>query len=106
MSCQKTSLLLDTLVSALEITNSPSFTVQVLTRAPTILLDSCDSGQVYLSREGLDVEIVAAKCSAINVSVPKGEADDGEYTELALPEQLKFGFKGGALSSEVVAHSG
>lgn len=108
VSCQKTSLLLDTLVSSLEITSSPSFAVQVLGRVPTVLLDSCDSGQIYLSQESMGAEIVASKCSALNISVPKagGADDDGELTELALPEQLRFTVANGQLKSEVVAHSG
>lgn len=106
VSCQKTSILLDTLVSSLEITSSPSFAVQILGRTPTVILDSCDSGQVYLSNDGLDTELITAKCSAINVSVPKQGGEEGEFTELALPEQLKFSVAGGALKSEVVAHSG
>lgn len=108
VSCQKTSILLDTLVSSLEITSSPSFAVQVLGRTPTIILDSCDSGQVYLSKDGLDTELITSKCSAINVSVPKQgvDAEEGEFTELALPEQLKFSVAGGSLKSEVVAHTG
>lgn len=108
VSCQKTSLLLDTLVSSLEITSSPSFAVQVLGRVPTVLLDSCDSGQIYLSQESMGAEIVASKCSALNISVPKagGADDDGELTELALPEQLRFTVSNGQLKSEVVAHSG
>ncbi|CAO1617062.1 unnamed protein product [Sympodiomycopsis kandeliae] len=106
VSCQKTSILLDTLVSSLEITSSPSFAVQILGRTPTVILDSCDSGQVYLSKDGLDTELITAKCSAINVSVPKAGGEEGEYTELALPEQLKFSVANGSLKSEVVAHSG
>lgn len=106
VSCQKTSILLDTLLSSLEITSSPSFAVQVLGRVPTVLLDSCDSGQVFLSKDGLDTELITAKCSAINVSVPKQGGEEGEYTELALPEQLKFSVAGGSLKSEVVAHAG
>ncbi|PWN45959.1 hypothetical protein IE81DRAFT_319809 [Ceraceosorus guamensis] len=106
VSCQKTSILLDTLVSALEITSSPSFAVQVTGRTPTILIDSCDSGQIYLSAEGSDSEIVTSKCSAINVSVPVEGGEEGELKEFALPEQLRHGFKTGKIHTEVVAHTG
>lgn len=108
VSCSKTSILLDTLVSSLELTQSPSFTVQVTGAVPTILIDSCDSGQIYLSQASLHTEIVTAKCSAINVSVPKEGEPEGEYAEIALPEQLRHqvvpGGKG--IKSEVVEHSG
>ncbi|CAO1613795.1 unnamed protein product [Parajaminaea phylloscopi] len=109
VSCQKTSIVFDSLVSSLEITSSPSFAVQVNGRVPTIVLDSCDSGQIYLTtREAAtETEIVASKCSALNVSIPKQGGEEGEYVELALPEQLRFGVTSeGGLKSEVVAHSG
>ena len=108
VSCTKTSILLDTLVSSLELTSSPSFTVQVTGAVPTILIDSCDSGQVYLSQAAQDVEIVTAKSSAINVSVPKEGGEEGDYTEYALPEQLRHQFDptSKAIKSAIVAHSG
>lgn len=108
VSCSKTSILLDTLVSSLELTSSSSFTIQVTGTVPTILIDSCDSGQVYLSQASKEVEIVTAKSSAINVSVPKPGAEEGEYTEIALPEQLRHQLDptGNGIKSEVVAHSG
>lgn len=108
VSCVKTSILLDTLVSSLELTSSPSFTVQVTGAVPTILIDSCDSGQIYLSEASLHTEIVTAKCSAINVSVPKVGGPEGEYAEIALPEQLRHQITSGGkgIKSEVVEHSG
>ncbi|MCO5613787.1 hypothetical protein L7F22_068065 [Adiantum nelumboides] len=108
VSCTKTSILLDTLVSSLELTQSPSFTVQVTGAVPTILIDSCDSGQIYLSKASLHTEIVTAKCSAINVSVPKEGEPEGEYAEIALPEQLRHQVvpDGKGIKSEVVEHSG
>jgi adenylyl cyclase-associated protein len=108
VSCSKTSILLDTLVSSLELTSSQSFTIQVTGAVPTILVDSCDSGQIYLSQASKNVEIVTAKCSAINVSVPKEGAEEGEYTEIALPEQLRHQLDpaGAGIKSEIVAHSG
>jgi adenylyl cyclase-associated protein len=108
VSCTKTSILLDTLVSSLELTSSPSFTVQVTGSVPTILIDSCDSGQVYLSEQSLGAEIVTAKSSAINISIPKPGSTDGEYVEIALPEQLRHQITPGGkgIKSEVVEHSG
>ncbi|KAN0066028.1 suppressor of rasval19 [Thecaphora frezii] len=109
-NCQKTSILIDTLVSSLEITGSPSFVAQVTGSTPTILLDSNDSGQLYLSKTSLDTEIIAAKCSAINVNVPVEGGEEGEFEEYALPEQLKFTIDKGAskkerIRSEIVVHT-
>lgn len=108
VSCSKTSIVLDTLVSSLELTSSSSFTIQVLGTVPTILIDSCDSGQIYLSEASKTVELVTAKSSAINVSVPKIGGEEGDYTEIALPEQLRHQLDatGSSIKTEVVAHSG
>lgn len=110
-NCTKTSLLVDTLVSSLEITGSPSFAAQITGACSTILLDSNDSGQLFLSKSSLDVEIIAAKCSAINVNVPVEGGEDGEFDEYPLPEQLKFTVDKAAkgkdrIKTEIVAHVG
>ncbi|GAA5885400.1 hypothetical protein JCM6882_009603 [Rhodosporidiobolus microsporus] len=106
VNCPKTSILLDSAVSSLSISNSPSFTVQILGKVPTLLLDGNDGGQVYLSRESLDAEIVTAKCSAINISLPVEGEEEGIFTEKAVPEQLKTVVVNGKLVTTVVEHSG
>ncbi|KAF8325999.1 adenylate cyclase associated N terminal-domain-containing protein [Cantharellus anzutake] len=106
VQCKKTSVLVDSVVSGISITSSPSFAIQITGKAPTIQLDTTDSGQIYLSRECLDVEITSAKCSAINVSLPVEGEDDGVFVERAVPEMLKTIIKGGQLVTNVVEHSG
>ncbi|KAH9813141.1 adenylate cyclase associated N terminal-domain-containing protein [Melampsora americana] len=104
VSCTKTSVLLESVVSSLSITSSPSFTVQVLGKVPTVMVDATDGGQIYLSKESLDVEIVTAKTSALNVSLPSGE-EEGEFVERAMPEQLKTVVVDGKLVTSVLEHS-
>lgn len=108
VGCQRTSVLLNNLVSSLSITTSPNFTVQILGVAPTITVDATDVGQIYLSKECIvaDTEIITAKTSSINVSVPDMDNDDGEFTEKPIPEQLKTVVKDGKLVTTVVEHSG
>ncbi|GAA5830249.1 hypothetical protein JCM11251_001283 [Rhodosporidiobolus azoricus] len=106
VNCPKTSVLLDSAVSSLSISNSPSFTVQILGKVPTLLLDGNDGGQVYLSRDSLDAEIVTAKCSAINISLPVEGEEEGVFAEKAVPEQLKTVVVNGKLVTSVVEHSG
>jgi adenylyl cyclase-associated protein len=104
VNSSKTSLLVSDVISSINITASPSFAVQITGKAPTLQIDSTDSGQVYLSKECLDtIEIVTAKCSAINVSVPVG--DDGDFVERAVPEMLRSVVKGGKLVTSIVEHS-
>ena len=93
MNCSKTSVLIDTVVSSVSVTSSPSFTVQVTGVAPTIQLDSTDGGQIYLSQAAADVvEITVAKCSAINVSVPEKneKGEDIQAADLANDKGVVF----------------
>lgn len=106
VNCPKTSVLIDSAVSALSVSNSPSFTVQILGRVPTLLIDGCDGGQVYLSKTSLDTEIVSAKCSALNVSLPVEGEEEGIFEEKAVPEQFKTVVVNGKLVTSVVEHSG
>lgn len=106
VACSKTSILFDSVVSQLSITSSPSFTVQVLGMAPTILVDTTDSGQIYLSKECLEtVEIITSKTSALNISVPSA-TDEGDFVERPVPEQMKTVVKGGKLVTTIVEHAG
>jgi adenylyl cyclase-associated protein len=105
VNCVKTSVLVDSVVSSISVTNSPSFALQITGSAPMIQLDSTDSGQIYLSKGSLNTEITTAKCSAINISLPEGE-EDGVFEEHAVPEMLKTIVKDGKLVTTVVEHVG
>jgi len=88
------------------ITNSPSFALQITGSAPTIQVDSTDSGQIYLSKDCLGVELTTAKCSSINVSLPVEGEEEGVFAEQAVPEMLKTVVKDGNLLTTVVEHIG
>ena len=50
---------------------------QVLGKCPTISIDKTDGCQVYLSEDSIKCEIVSAKSSEMNVSIPpKGGSGD------------------------------
>lgn len=107
VNCKKTALVLDSAVSSLSITSSPSFEVQIIGTVPTILIDTTDSGQVYLSKACTQaVEIVTSKTSSINISVPSDQGVEGEFVERAVPEQMKSKIVGGKLVTEIVEHAG
>lgn len=105
VNCTKVSLLLESTVSSLSISASPSFTVQILGRVPTILIDGTDCGQVYLSKESLDVEIITSKASSINISIPVEGEEEGIFEEKAVPEQMKTVVRDGKLVTVVMEHS-
>lgn len=106
MNCTKTSVLVESVISSVSVTNSPSFTIQITGSAPMIQIDTTDSGQIYLSKDSLHTEITTAKCSSINVSLPVEGEEDGVFEEQAVPEMLKTVIKDGKLVTTVVEHVG
>jgi adenylyl cyclase-associated protein len=99
------SLVIDSLVSSVDVIKAPNFALQVLGTLPTILMDQVDGAQVYLGKESMNTEVFASKCSGINLNVLEGEDED--YREVALPEQIRsFIGKNGKVTSEIVEHAG
>lgn len=85
-SCKKSGLVFNALVSGCEVVNCQSVQVQSQGQCPTVSIDKTDGCIVYLSKECLDCQIVTAKSSEMNVSVPR---DDGDYDEHPIVEQFK-----------------
>ena len=85
-SCKKTSVVLDSVVSSVEFVNCQSVQMQVLTKVPTISIDKTDGCQIYLNAGSLDVSIVTAKSSEMNVLVPK---PDGDYVIISIVQKLQ-----------------
>jgi adenylyl cyclase-associated protein len=81
-SCKKTSIVLDSVVSSVEFVNCQSVQMQVLTKVPTISIDKTDGCQIYLNQASLDVSIVSAKSSEMNVLVPKADGDYVRFISL------------------------
>eukprot|EP00730_Choanoeca_flexa_P003399 TRINITY_DN11396_c0_g1_i4.p1 TRINITY_DN11396_c0_g1~~TRINITY_DN11396_c0_g1_i4.p1 ORF type:complete len:480 (+),score=179.98 TRINITY_DN11396_c0_g1_i4:32-1441(+) len=96
--CKKVAIVFDNLVSAFEIVNCQRIQVQVTGLCNTVNIDKTDGVQVYLSKESIGAQIVTAKSSEMNISVPKG--DDGEFTEMPVPEQYKTVYADGKLVTE------
>ncbi|CAH0552786.1 unnamed protein product [Brassicogethes aeneus] len=85
-SCKKTSVVFDSLLSTVEFINCESVQMQVFGRVPTITIDKTDGCQIYLSQESLDVEIITAKSTEMNIMVPD---KSGDYIENPIAEQFK-----------------
>jgi adenylyl cyclase-associated protein len=101
----KFSLILDSLVSSVDVIKCPSFAVQILEKVPTILLDQVDGAQIYLGKESLGTEVFTSKCTSVNVNLPP-VGEEGDYTESPVPEQFRSYIVDGKLVSEIVAHAG
>lgn len=99
------SLVVESLVSAVDVIKSSNFALQVLGVLPTILMDQVDGAQVYLSKESSATEVFSSKCSGINLNIIEGEEED--YKEVPLPEQIRtyIGLDG-KIKSEIVEHAG
>lgn len=99
------SLVIDSLVSSVDVIKSSNFAMQVLGTLPTVLLDQVDGAQLYLGKDSMNTELFTSKCSSINLNIIEGEDED--YKEVALPEQIRtYINKDGKLVSEIVEHAG
>jgi len=98
-SSKKVAIVLDSLISSAEIINTTGLEMQVLGRIPTVILDKTDSGQIYLSKQSEDCEIVTAKTAGINVMFPTAS---GDFKEYPVPEQFKTTVKGIKLTTNPV----
>ena len=100
------SLVLDSLVSSVDVVKSQNFALQVLGTIPTVLMDQIDGAQVYFSKESASTRIFSSKSAGINLNVVSGEDDD--YKELPLPAQICSWYDEGKgeVVNEIVSHAG
>ncbi|PSS32189.1 hypothetical protein PHLCEN_2v2062 [Hermanssonia centrifuga] len=101
-----TSVLVESVISSVSVTNSPSFQLQITGSAPMIQLDSTDSGHIFLSKDCLGTEITTAKCSSININLPVEGEEEGIFSEQPVPEMFKTVIKDGKLITTAVEHAG
>ena len=104
-NCNAVSLVIDSLVSSVDVIKSPKFEMQVLGTLPTIMLDQVDSASIYLGKDSLGTEIFTSKCTSVNINVP-GATEDDDYSEQPVPEQIKSVVRKGQVVSEIVQHAG
>ena len=104
-SCRRCAVVFGDVLACFEIVNSQSTEAQCTGKCPTFSFDKSDGVQLYLSEEGKGANITTAKSSEMNVLVPK-EGEEGEFSEIPLPEQFISVFKDGALVTEPVGHAG
>ncbi|CCG23068.1 Srv2 adenylate cyclase-associated protein [Candida orthopsilosis Co 90-125] len=102
---KKVGVVLDSLISGVEIIKSHKYGLQVIGLVPMISIDQSDEGSIYLSTESIDndCQIYTSKTTALNVNVPEANND---FKELAVPDQIVSTVKNGVLSSSIVEHAG
>lgn len=65
------------------------------------MVDKTDGYQLYLSKECMDLELLSAKSSEMNILALNSA---GEYYEMPVSEQFKTSIKAGKLHTEAVEH--
>lgn len=106
------SLVVQSLVSTVDVVKSQNFALQVLETIPTVLLDQVDGAQIYLSKESAATRVYSSKSASINLNViaPGAGGEDGEedYKEIPLPSQICSWYEEekGEVVNEIVSHSG
>ncbi|KAJ3519157.1 hypothetical protein NM208_g14236 [Fusarium decemcellulare] len=100
------SLIVDTLVSTVDVVKAQNFALQVMGTIPTVMLDQIDGAQIYFSKESTGTKVYTSKSAGINLNVISGEDED--YKEVPLPSQICSYFDEGKgdLVNEIVAHAG
>lgn len=100
------SLIVESLVSSVDIVKASNFALQVLGTLPTILMDQVDGAQVYLAKTSMNTEVLSSKCSGINLLLLE-DGEDEDYKEVPLPEQIRtYIDEDGDVINEIVEHSG
>ncbi|TQS32500.1 hypothetical protein Golomagni_07181, partial [Golovinomyces magnicellulatus] len=100
------SLVVDSLVSTVDVVKAQNFALQVMGTIPTVMLDQTDGAQIYFSKESMETKIFHSKSDGINLNVISGADED--YKEVPLPSQMcsYFDAKKNDLVNEIVAHAG
>ncbi|OQE23646.1 hypothetical protein PENSTE_c008G07700 [Penicillium steckii] len=105
-NCHGLSIIVDSLVSSLDVIKSPKFALQIDGVVPTVLLDQVDGATVFLGQQSLATEVFTSKSTAVNVNLPPKEGTDEDTKECPIPEQFKSFVKDGKLVTEIVEHAG
>jgi adenylyl cyclase-associated protein len=70
-----------------------------------INIDHVDQATIYLSKTGLDVEIITSSTTGVNILIPN-EKEEGDYFERPVPESMRHVVTDGKLTSGILEHSG
>lgn len=97
--CKKVNLIVNSVISSVELVNCEKSTVHSINELPSIAIDKCSGVAVILSAASLDCAFTTSKSSEMNVSVPVGT--EGDYKEMPIPEQYVHRITGTGKSSRI-----
>jgi adenylyl cyclase-associated protein len=101
--CKRVSVVFEHALALCEMVNCTSIEVQCTGRVPAVAIDKCSGVQLFLSKDGLDVEIVSSKSDQMNILIPD-PAGGIDPVEIAVPEQFKTLIKNNKLVTTTVEH--
>eukprot|EP00729_Bicosta_minor_P011281 gene11281-553_t len=90
--CKKSAVVFENCVAAFELINCQSVQAQTTGSVATISIDKTDGAAIYLSKDSIGAEIITAKSSEMNISVPNLDDPEGDMIEMPVPEQFKTTF--------------
>ncbi|CAA9986350.1 cyclase-associated protein, putative [Plasmodium knowlesi strain H] len=96
--CTNCNVVLKNLISSIEIISSSKVKVQVLGNCSSISIDKSTGVQIYLSKENKESEFTTALSSEMNIHF---ENENGEWTEVTIPEQFQHRLVNGKLTTRV-----
>jgi len=101
--CKRVSVVFEHALALCEMVNCSSIEIQCTGRVPAVAIDKCSGVQLFLSKDGLDVEIVSSKSDQMNILIPD-PAGGQDPIEIAVPEQFKTLIKNNKLVTTTVEH--
>lgn len=98
-TCKNVVVVLKGIISSVEIIRCDRLKLQCDGNVPLINMDNCDSVQIFITPASRGVEIVSSKATSCNMCLLK---PDGDYKEIAMPEQIKTVLAGEKLVSTII----
>ncbi|KAI8055823.1 adenylate cyclase associated N terminal-domain-containing protein [Syncephalis plumigaleata] len=102
--CRKSGIVVDSVMSNLEVIAGQSVQLQVSGHVETIVVDNTDSAQIYISPESMGMQLLTSKSTSVNLLFAEKSSDD--YTEKAIPEQFMSKIVNGKVVTEPVLYVG
>ncbi|KAL3314906.1 F-actin-capping protein subunit alpha [Cichlidogyrus casuarinus] len=90
-NCKKVGVVFESIIACLDLVNCQSVQAQVTQDLPAVNIDKTDGATIYLSEKSKSADIVTAKSSSVNITIPTA---DGDFVEYPIPEQFKSKFDG------------
>ena len=85
--CKRVNLIVNSVISSVELVNCERCKVHSVNELPSLAIDKCSGIAITLSPQSINCAFTSSKSSEMNVSVPVGNPDDGDYKEMPIPEQ-------------------